>query len=143
MHTSRTGNGAADKPKTRLKRALAAGRTLTYGRRKRELTNADLAELLAREAEQARPPVSRALRRASRRAFLWPEEASHLLNGNRSLTELQSIGPYLDKLIRSWFADAPIVPAPPTVRTGFLTLTEAQTILEENPGWLKGQCCPN
>ena len=138
MHTSRTGNSAAEKSKTRLKRSVAAGRTPTYAHRKIELTNANLAELLAREAEQARPPVSRALRRASRRAFLWPEEASRLLNASRSLTELQSIGPYLDKLIRGWFADVPIVPAPPTLRAGFLTLTEAQTILEENPGWLKG-----
>lgn len=45
-----------------------------------ELTNADLAELLAREAEKASPPLSRAFRRASRHAFLWPEECCARLN---------------------------------------------------------------
>ena len=63
-----------------------------------ELSNAELAELLARKAESARPPLTRAFRRASRRAFLWPEEASSLQKLGRSLTELQGIGPYLEKV---------------------------------------------
>jgi len=42
------------------------------------LTNLEIAELLAREAESAKQPVQRALRRASRRAFLWPEEAADI-----------------------------------------------------------------
>jgi hypothetical protein len=37
--------------------------------------NAEIAELLAQAAEHAKQPVQRALRRAARRAFLWPEEA--------------------------------------------------------------------
>ena len=44
-----------------------------------DLTNAEIAELLALEAESSRPPAQRALRRASRRAFLWDEEAITLI----------------------------------------------------------------
>jgi hypothetical protein len=77
-------------------------------RQQTDLTNAQLAELLARQAEEARPPLTRALRRASRRAFLWPEEAASLQMRGRSLTELQGIGPYLEKLIRTWMDDASV-----------------------------------
>ena len=77
-----------------------------------ELTNGVIAELLAAEAERARPPLDRALRRAARRALLWPEEAATLLHDQRSLTELPSIGPYLEKLMLSWFDDPPPVPVP-------------------------------
>jgi len=105
----------------------------------RLLTNTDLAELLAVEAETAHAPVNRALRRASRRAFLWPEEASDILKTKRSLTELQGIGPYLEKLIRTWFAHPPVFStAPPVLRAGFLSFTEAQHILARAPAWLKG-----
>jgi putative hydrolase len=100
------------------------------------LTNAAIAELLAREAEGAKPPLSRAFRRASRRAFLWPEEASTLLVQDRSLTELQSVGPYIGKIIRVWFDDPPPVQEPPTLRSGFLTFTQTQSILAADPGWL-------
>ena len=40
------------------------------------LTNSAIAELLALAAEHAKQPLQKALRRASRRAFLWPEEAA-------------------------------------------------------------------
>ncbi len=36
--------------------------------------NSEIAELLARAAEHAKQPLQRALRRAARRSFLWPEE---------------------------------------------------------------------
>jgi hypothetical protein len=41
------------------------------------LTNADIRELLATEADSASQPLQRAFRRAARKALLWPEEASH------------------------------------------------------------------
>lgn len=100
------------------------------------LTNADLAELLAIEAENARPPLTRAFRRASRRAFLWPQEATEVIQSGGSLTELQGIGPYLEKLIRNWLADPPNIPTPPSLRSGFLTFTQAQSILDSHPDWL-------
>src|SRR3984957_6259851 len=102
------------------------------------LTNASLAELLATEADKLKPPLTRAFRRASRRALLWPEEASDLFRSGRSLTELQGIGPYLGKAIKSWLADPPPHLNPPPLRQNFLTFTEARLILAANPAWLKG-----
>ena len=52
------------------------------------LTNSQIAELLATEAEELKQPLQKAFRRASRKALLWPEEASQLQQDGRSLTEL-------------------------------------------------------
>jgi hypothetical protein len=57
-------------------------------RGKQGLDNGRIAELLAIEGDSAKPPLQKAFRRASRRAFLWPEEASQLLRERRLLTEL-------------------------------------------------------
>jgi histidinol phosphatase-like PHP family hydrolase len=103
-----------------------------------QLTNAHLAELLAREAEKARPPLTRALRRASRRAFLWPEEAFSIYERGHALTELQGIGPHLEKIIRTWFEKPPSCPTPPNIRNGFLTFTEANAILAAQADWTAG-----
>ncbi|HLY92778.1 MAG TPA: hypothetical protein VKQ89_05940 [Candidatus Angelobacter sp.] len=43
------------------------------------LTNSEIAELLAVAAESAKMPLQKALRRASRKAFLWPEEAAQVV----------------------------------------------------------------
>jgi hypothetical protein len=56
------------------------------------LTNSDIAELLATDAEAAKQPLQKALRRASRKAFLWPEEAAQLIQQERSLEELAGVG---------------------------------------------------
>ena len=80
------------------------------------LTNACIAELLAREAEQAREPLIKAFKRASRAAFLWPVEAEELLRQGRSLTELRGIGPFLEKCLRQWMDHPPKVPEPPQFR---------------------------
>jgi hypothetical protein len=87
-----------------------------------QLTNAEIAELLARQAEQTRPPAQRALRRASRRAFLW--EASQLFCSRRSLTQLSGVGPYIARLMYDWIAAPPRIPNPPPVRAGFITLPQ-------------------
>ena len=100
------------------------------------LTNASLAELLAREADKVKPPLTKAFRRAARRAFLWPEEAADLVRSGRSLTELQGIGPYLEKVIKNWIADPPPDLDPPALRENFLTFTEARSILAADPAWL-------
>jgi hypothetical protein len=95
---------------------------------KQVLDNASIAELLAIEGDAAKPPLQKAFRRASRRAFLWPDEASQLLRERRSLTELPSVGPYLEKIIRRWIENPPAVPAPPEIRNGFLTIAQAQKV---------------
>jgi len=100
------------------------------------LSNASLAELLARETDKVKPPLTTAFRRAARRAFLWPEEAADLVRSGRSLTELQGIGPYLEKVIETWLSDPPQDLNPPALRQNFLTFTEAHSILADNPAWL-------
>lgn len=101
------------------------------------LTNRDIAELLATEAETAKPPFSKALRRASRRAFLWPGEASQIVSDGRSLEELPAVGPYLDKVIRRWIENFPVVPEIPNIRAAFFTLAEARALLRTKPSWLR------
>jgi hypothetical protein len=56
-------------------------------------SDAELAELLSREANEASYVLQRAYRRAARSAFLWDAEARDLVNEKRPLTELAHIGP--------------------------------------------------
>lgn len=95
--------------------------------------NALLAELLAREAEQAEGHVRQAFRRAARRAFLWLEEASDLLTAKRSLTELHGIGPFLARAVQGWIEAPPCLVKPPAIRDEFLTLAAARRILAQPP----------
>src|SRR5690349_20620383 len=102
------------------------------------LTNADLAELLALAAEHAKMHAAKALRRASRTALFWSEEAADVLDKGRSLTELTAVGPYIASLIQRWIEEPPEeIPAPPPIRSDFLTLTRANTALTEEPLWLQ------
>ena len=100
------------------------------------LPNTSIAELLAVASKSAPYPIlQKALRRASRRAFMWPEEVSVLLEKERSLTELAGIGPHLERIIREWFENPPEVPEPPPLRAGFLTIAEARAELLKHPSW--------
>ena len=103
------------------------------------LTNAAIAELLALEAQEAEGILGKALRRASRAAFLWPEEATEILAGKRSLTELQGIGPFIEKLILRWLEKPSAVARPPPLRRNFLSLAQARRILKRTGfGWPRG-----
>jgi DNA polymerase (family 10) len=99
------------------------------------LRNAQLAELLARSAESEQAHRRRALERAARAAFYWPDEASALAAEERPLTELRAVGPWVAQRIATWLADAPDAPEPPELRRGFLTLAEVRTTLAANPAW--------
>jgi histidinol phosphatase-like PHP family hydrolase len=102
------------------------------------LTNSSIAELLANEAEFAPAPLNKAFRRASRRSFLWPEEATDILKDGRSLTDLPGVGPYLEKVIRGWIENPPKLPGPPPeIRRGFFTLSSARELLARKPAWLR------
>ena len=125
------------KRKTRQARKAPGPASIKPTRSADILTNANIAELLADASETARMPLQKALRRASRRAFLWPEEAAQLIKEYRSLTEFAGVGPYLDKLIRSWINNPPDRPEPSEIREGFFTWPQAQTILATNPAWAK------
>ena len=100
------------------------------------LSNTDIAELLAQQAERETGILSRAYRRAARNAFLWPEEVSHLVTQNRPLTELRGIGPFIEKQIRNWFDEklcrAKSVAA---LRQDFISMVEARRLLAGRPSW--------
>jgi histidinol phosphatase-like PHP family hydrolase len=102
---------------------------------KRAPTNSDIAELLAVEAETAKHHVQRAFRKASRAAFLWPEEAADIHARGDALTALSAIGPFLEKQIRGWLEDAPRIPERPPLRKQFFSYTETQKILSSRPDW--------
>ena len=101
------------------------------------LTNSDLAELLAREAEAESGILSRAYRRAARSAFLWPEEVATLIRQNRPLSELRAIGPFITKRILRWMENPPKKTRPPAVRRDFMALADGRVLLAKNPQWTK------
>jgi putative hydrolase len=100
------------------------------------LSNTAIAELLARQAERETGIRSHAFRRAARSAFLWPVEVSDLVAKNRPLTELRSIGPFIEKHIRNWI-DEPPRPAKATraLRQDFISLAQARRLLAARPSW--------
>jgi len=98
-------------------------------------TNSIIAELLAVASENVKQPLQKAMRRASRRAFLWPEEAAQLIQEDRSLEELSGVGPFLSKLIGRWLADPPEVSPTPEIRQGFFSWPQARALLAGKPLW--------
>jgi histidinol phosphatase-like PHP family hydrolase len=111
------------------KRAKQSGAT--------RLSNNDIAELLAREAEGNSGILSRAFRRAARSAFLWPENVVDLVVQDRPLTELHGIGPFIAKQIHRWIAHPPAVFPVSPIRRDFLALADARKLLQTNPAWPK------
>jgi len=97
--------------------------------------NRDIAELLALEAERSEGRKQRALRRASRSALMWPEEAAAIQESGQSLTELRSVGPFTAHFISAWLREAPDPPVPPPLRDGFLTYAYARSVVEAHPEW--------
>jgi len=98
-------------------------------------SNADIAELLAIEAESATPPLDRAFKKASRAACLWEAEAADIVSAGRSVTELPAVGSYLEKLIVRWMEKPPRPRQVIEIRRDFLTWTEAQRILSKKMDW--------
>jgi len=100
------------------------------------LSNTDIAELLAQQAERETGIPSRAFRRAARSAFVWSAEVANLIRQNRSLTELRSVGPFIEKQIRNWI-EKPPHPAKtvPVVRQDFISTAEARRLLPARPAW--------
>src|SRR5690242_2972918 len=104
---------------------------------RRGLSNNEIAELLARQAENEAGILARAFRRAARSAFLWPEQVVDLVDQNRSLTELRSIGPFIEKQIRRWLDNPPPRKRPPVIRADFISLADAKTSLAKHPEWAR------
>jgi histidinol phosphatase-like PHP family hydrolase len=66
------------------------------------------------------------LRRASRAALFWPEEAAAAAAAGR-LTDLRSVGPWVAQFVEDWLEDPPEPdPEPPPLRRGYLTLAEVR-----------------
>jgi histidinol phosphatase-like PHP family hydrolase len=102
------------------------------------LSNTDIAELLARQAERETGILSRAFRRAARSAFLWPEEAVRLVAEERLLTELRGVGPFLERRIRRWIDKPPqYAKRIPEIRRDFISLADARRLLAARPAWSK------
>src|SRR4030095_4520876 len=102
------------------------------------LSNTDIAELLAQQAERETGILPRPYRRAARNAFLWPEEVSHLVAQNRQLTELRGIGLFIEKQIRNWFDEAlRRAKSVPAFRRNFISMAEARHLLAGRPTWHK------
>jgi len=100
------------------------------------ISNGDLADLLATRAESETGFRQKAFKRAARAAFLWPEEASDLLTGARSLEELYSVGPFIGEQLRGWIEHPPARSAArDSLRRDFLTVAEARKILARDPTW--------
>jgi DNA polymerase (family 10) len=102
------------------------------------LRNSEIAELLGVAAETAKMPLQKALRRASRKAVLWPEEAALMFAEKRPLIELAGVGPHLNRIISAWIEKPPLVPPVPEIRSGFLTLPEARAELSKRPSFASG-----
>ena len=101
-----------------------------------QLSNADLAELLARQAETSSGILVRAFRRAARSAFLWPELASHLEAASHPLTELHGVGPFIAKQLRAWIEKPPRDEIrPPATRRDFLARADARMMMASHPEW--------
>ncbi|MGH2697669.1 MAG: PHP domain-containing protein [Actinomycetota bacterium] len=99
------------------------------------LTNLQLADLLARSADEAESYRQRAYRKASRAALAWTEEARDLIREGRPLTELFGVGDKLARRIVGWMDDAPEVGDPPESRTGFSSRSVSSAIVEGHPEW--------
>ncbi len=100
------------------------------------ISNSTLAELLAREAENASGNLQRAFRRAARAAFLWPLEAADVVSSGEPLTQFSGVGPFLEKRIRAW-VEKPVTVRAPAIRRDFLSLAQARTLLGRTPDWAK------
>jgi histidinol phosphatase-like PHP family hydrolase len=101
------------------------------------IRNAQLSELLADASESYTERRQRALRRSSRHALMWPEEASSLAEDGRSLTELSSVGPWVAGIIEQILENPPEMPEPNELRADFITMAEARAILASAPDWVR------
>jgi histidinol phosphatase-like PHP family hydrolase len=103
------------------------------------VTNADLAELLRRAAQDEQPDHRRrALDRAGRAALFWPDEVSALVGRDEDLTSLRAVGPWVAARIRQWLDDGVEPPEPEEIRRDFLTLARARDVLADSSGWAEG-----
>jgi len=107
------------------------------------LDNGDIAELLARSAEEQEPGSrrQRAMRRASRRALQWPVSAADLVERGESLIALAGVGRWLSGVIAEWIVAGVDAPPRDELRSGFLTRTDVEHIHAQAPEWRTAVRC--
>ena len=102
------------------------------------LSNTDIAELLAQQAERETGILSRAFVEQRAARFSGRRKYLDLVAQNRPLTELRGIGPFIEKQIRNWFDEAPRrAKTVPAIRQDFISLAEARRLLAARPAWPK------
>src|SRR5215210_1066754 len=100
------------------------------------VTNARLAELLAGLAVDESGVRQKALKRAARSAFLWPEEAEETMRRGGKLTDLHGVGPFVaSHLEKAIEGSLPATPQADPLRHDFLTLAAARDLLTRDPSW--------
>jgi histidinol phosphatase-like PHP family hydrolase len=98
------------------------------------LTNMQLAELCAIGADAFTENKEKALRRASRKALQWPEEAAKIAAEGRSLRELDGVGPWVATQLHALLEEPPeAIPEPPPIRDGFRSFAEARELIQTEP----------
>lgn len=97
------------------------------------LTNEEIAELLAVLSDEHEGNKHKAARRASRKAYGWPEEAATIVAEGRPLKDLPAVGPWVARQIQDWLEDPPEVPEPPPLRRDFMSMASARATLATDP----------
>ena len=93
----------------------------------------------SRESPSAHGDLALALKRASRGALLWPEEATDLVATADRSPSCKELVP-ISRLIAGWIKSPPSEPPGPE-SLEFLTMSQARRVLAEKPEWsgkLKG-----
>ncbi len=93
------------------------------------LTNEQIAELLALASDEHEGNKHKAARRASRKAYGWPEEAAAMAEEGKSPKLLPAVGPWVARQIHEWLEDPPEVPEPPALRRDFMSMASARETL--------------
>lgn len=97
------------------------------------MRNADVAEMLARAAEEFERGSTkrRALSRAAHAAMLWPVEVEDVVARGEPLLSLASVGPFVARILEGILAgEAPFARDP--IREGFLAFSEVNQLLAES-----------
>lgn len=96
------------------------------------MTNLQLSEALALCIDRFEGNKQKALRRASRRALSWPEEAAAIVASGGSLTDLPAVGPWVRDFVLELLENPQDIDDPPPLRAGFSTFAHARNVVAEH-----------
>lgn len=96
------------------------------------MTNLQLSEALALCIDRFEGNKQKALRRASRRALSWPEEAAAIAAAGGNLTDLPAVGPWVRDFLLELMDNPQEIDEPPPLRAGFSTFAHARNVVADN-----------